>query len=533
MQPPLILGLLWSGMASAQDTQGVSIDAQMVKPTFAEGTPPGVDSPVIAGKGAMRYGFFMQYERDPVILRQYDEEYGVIVRNRVGSYFGFSYDLTDRFSVRTTLPVALQVGSDTQVEAFTYEGLGLGDWAVGGRVLLAEAGPLTLGAKADVYFPIGTNNAYLGDETFRIRPGLSALVEVWRVQAAVDAAYTARPRTVDTGLDLNVESTIDINAGASMEVWPDVLALQVGWMYWGGVQHFAQGGGENASEVIGGLRILTENGRVDLGVGKGLADGPGTTAFRGFVGYTWVRPPTAPVVEPEPVVIEDPPPEPDPVVVVIEEIPEDDEWEPEEEARIVGDVVQIRDPIQFEFNTANILEESDSTLVALAQIMHDNAEIETLVIEGHASIEGDYDYNWELSNARAQAIWKVLLEQGVHPSRVSYRSMGEVVTKTEGDDEASLADNRRVEFQITSRIEEGEDYPAYPESYLLPWSGEQVDTVQPTQAVPEEEEPKTLEEQLDELLNPDAFEPPEDDEPAEGAPDDDAPAPEETPEDSP
>lgn len=191
----------------------------------------------------------------------------------------------------------------------------------------------------------------------------------------------------------------------------------------------------------------------------------------------------------------------------IEEEPEP-EWEPEQKVKIVGDQVVIRDPVQFELATANILEESLPTLQAVADILNEHAEIEHVVIEGHASVEGSFEYNYELSNERARSIWKELMGYGVHPSRISYRGMGEVVPVMEGESEEALAKNRRVEFDIVDRVEEGEEYPIYPDSYLLPWSGAVVETIQPVIPEPEVEEPEeelSIEDQLDQLLDPDAF----------------------------
>ena len=75
-------------------------------------------------------------------------------------------------------------------------------------------------------------------------------------------------------------------------------------------------------------------------------------------------------------------------------------------------------------------------------------QIGHVVIEGHASEEGSHQYNYDLSNLRARAIFKALAEAGVHPDRMSHRGYGEALPKNLGEDEAALAENRRVEFHI-------------------------------------------------------------------------------------
>ena len=487
----------------------------MLRPTFSAGTHPGVDSPVIAGKGAMRTGFLTQYARDPVILYQFDQEYGVVVRNRTTVHLGWEYDLSDRVAFRGTVPLAFQLGSDDNVASLGAPGLGMGDLMLGGRVQMAQAGPLTVGFRGDALLPVGTNEAWLGDASFRGQVGVIALASVGPVDIGADVGTTVRPNPIESNWDFTGESTLDINASVAYHLWPDRIAIQAAWLQRGGVSNFGQGGGENGSEAVGGLRLTTLSGDViDLGVGKGVGPGVGTTAFRAFVGYTWVRPPQKPPPEPVVVVIEEPPePEPEPEPWIPEDPPEP-EWEPEEKAKVVGDQVVIREPVQFEFAKDVILPESLDTLQAVADILNENAQIEHVVIEGHASEEGSFEYNYNLSNLRARAIWKELMAAGVHPDRISYRGMGEVVPKNQGDEEEELAENRRVEFHIIDWVEENEDWPEYSETYRLPWTGETIDTVQPKRPEAEEPEEKSVEDQLDELLNPDQFlEDVEDDDP--------------------
>ncbi|MCB9760921.1 MAG: OmpA family protein [Alphaproteobacteria bacterium] len=496
---------LTSGAARAE---GFSADVEMVRPTFSPGTPPGVESPVITGKGAMRAGLLYQYQRDPVLLYLYDDEAGSAVRNRRAMHFGYAYDLTDRVSLRGVLPVAYHSGFDAPAEAFSHTGLALGDFEVGGRVRLAKAGPLDTGLRGDVLLPIGTDNSYAGEPGVRARIGVMAAATLGPATLAADASFMGRQET-QTDLDYMIESNIDLNVGAMLNLWPDKVSVGAAYLSRWGVSHIGTPGGENASELIGGLQLhpFGSANQVDLGVGKGIAQGVGSTAFRYYLGYTFTRPPKEPPPEPV-VVVKEPPPPPEPdIPEILEEPPEPAPWKEDELARVHLDEIVIRDPIQFQYATDVILPESLPTLAAVAEILNDHAEIAHIVIEGHASEEGSYEYNYDLSNLRARAIWKELMRAGVHPSRMSYRGMGEVVPVKTGEDEASLAANRRVEFHIVERLEADSEYPTYPESTKLPWNGEEVRTVQPKRPEPPkpEEEEKSVEEQLEELLNPNAF----------------------------
>jgi hypothetical protein len=83
-----------------------------------------------------------------------------------------------------------------------------------------------------------------------------------------------------------------------------------------------------------------------------------------------------------------------------------------------------------------------------------------------------------------------LLRSGVHPDRMSYRGMGEVVPVAAGEDEASLATNRRVEFRIVKQYEPDERPAEFRPGVLLPWSGDNATITNPEAPPSEPEKPK-------------------------------------------
>lgn len=78
-----------------------------------------------------------------------------------------------------------------------------------------------------------------------------------------------------------------------------------------------------------------------------------------------------------------------------------------------------------------------------------------LRIDGHTDrlpiSTARYPSNWELSSARAIAIVKYLIAQGIPAQRLSANGFGEHRPLDRGSSEQALARNRRIEIQLTNR----------------------------------------------------------------------------------
>jgi outer membrane protein OmpA-like peptidoglycan-associated protein len=505
---------------------GTSTDIELLHPTFSTGSIPGIDSSSHLAQGTLRVGLFVQYERDPLIVYSYGQEHGAVVSHRETNVVGVSWEVHERITLRGSLPVMAQWGTD--VAAYGADGVGLGDVWLGASAVAGSVGPVNFGGHLDFALPSGKKSAYMGERYPRGVVGLLANTELGPVEFIGDLSVMFRA-PVDTEMDFVLGTEVSFNTGLKYHLWPGRVALHLGALSRGGVAYLFQGGAENSLEVIGGAQYtIAERLLLDLGIGKGIADGYGTTEFRAFAGLTWVRVPPPKVVIRPPVriavvdiddrpIIEDQDPE-----FFIEEfdpIEEEPVWEEEQLARITGKLIEIRDPIQFQFDTANILPESFPTFDAIAELLNQNPQIVSVVIEGHASEEGTFEYNFDLSNRRAGSVFQAMIKAGVHPSRLSYRGMGEVEPVTGGTDEASLAANRRVEFHIVRQLQPDEDLPAYQSQILLPWSGEPIQIElqeRPDQAAeqeqppPEPTQPSPVEER--ETLDPNEFLQEDDDE---------------------
>jgi OOP family OmpA-OmpF porin len=503
------------GMIQEAHAEGVSADIELIRPSFSEGSMPGVESPRIAEPGTVRGGLAIQYAKDPLILYEENDELGTVVANRQTLTLGVAWDLAKNFGFRATVPAAVQWGTETP--ELTREGPVLGDLMIGARVGVVQQERVAVGLRADLGVPSGTRAAWMGEARFRGVVGPTAMVTIRDVDLLGDVHMVARP-VIPTDKDLELGSELVASAGVRYNVVRDQAAVGLSYVNRSGLDYFFKAGAENPSELLSVVQLRpVSHLQGELGFGKGLAEGYGTSAFRAYASLTWIRPPKADEPPPSLDLMRIPPP---PEQVEVEPIiPEEPIWEEDEEAQIDGDQIIVRRPIEFEFATANILPTSLPTLQYMADLLNDNWQIAHLVIEGHASEEGSFVYNYDLSIRRSRAIWEELIRAGVHPDRMSYRGMGEVVPRNSGEDEVSLAGNRRVEFEIVRQYRPDETPEPMREGVRLPWSGEDAKVGTP----PKPEAPPPPPPKPEDLDMDDFFE--DDLDPMSPGAADDAPAP--------
>jgi OmpA-OmpF porin, OOP family len=103
-------------------------------------------------------------------------------------------------------------------------------------------------------------------------------------------------------------------------------------------------------------------------------------------------------------------------------------------------------PVQFSFDSAEILPSARAQLDALAEGVRMLPKDRLVAIEGHTDALGGEDYNARLSMRRAQSVKRYLVAQhGIEPSRLRAIGMGEYETLP---GRAPLApENRRVQFR--------------------------------------------------------------------------------------
>jgi outer membrane protein OmpA-like peptidoglycan-associated protein len=101
--------------------------------------------------------------------------------------------------------------------------------------------------------------------------------------------------------------------------------------------------------------------------------------------------------------------------------------------------------ILFDVNKSIVKPASMGTINEIVKLMKSDASIK-LEVGGHTDSDGDPARNQTLSQARADAVRKVLVDQGIDESRLSSKGYGSTKPIDKNDTPEGKANNRRVEF---------------------------------------------------------------------------------------
>lgn len=117
--------------------------------------------------------------------------------------------------------------------------------------------------------------------------------------------------------------------------------------------------------------------------------------------------------------------------------------------------LEILDKIYFETGKAIIKPISYPILDAVAATLKGNPQILVIEVQGHADERGGDDYNMRLTEDRAAAVKTYLIEHGIDADRLQSHGYGETRPVCKQHTEACWSKNRRVEFVILRRTDEG------------------------------------------------------------------------------
>ncbi|MFO0694197.1 MAG: OmpA family protein [Polyangiales bacterium] len=118
-----------------------------------------------------------------------------------------------------------------------------------------------------------------------------------------------------------------------------------------------------------------------------------------------------------------------------------------------GRRIQIKRQINFVTDSEEILPTSNALLAEIADVILRHPELQRIEIEGHTDDRGGADHNLELSQRRAEAVRRWLVDHGVEEGRLSARGYGSTRPLVPNITSANRARNRRVQFTVLDSAE--------------------------------------------------------------------------------
>jgi outer membrane protein OmpA-like peptidoglycan-associated protein len=445
-----------------------SLDTQLVFPVMSPDGLISIDSPKASQKMKFIGGLAYQLERMPLEYFENGETAGPAIVTRNNLHFGGAMSVTKTTTVFARMAGIFQDGGD-EPWAAPAKNVGVTDLDIGFKAAVLQKARFALGPRFDLWIPLGLKDSWISERNARYIPSLLVDWDLRLVELYSSVGLQART-TTDSKADFLLGSELLGGFGLRVPIGERFSVLGESTAR-AGFPRFFQGGAENPVEGHVGFRYrIPYKMQFDLAYGTAVNNGYGTSDIRVIAGVTFLPPPPPPPKPPKVVEIT-----PVQTAIIAEEAPEKAEvqWQEGQLAQVHMGQIVIREPIQFEFATPNILPESKSVLEAVAHVMNNYPQIEYLTVEGHASKEGSNIYNYDLSNRRSRAVFEALIDAGVRPGRIAYRGLGETRPLCETDDEACLARNRRVEFHIL-KVRDWLDLPKTPDEnpLVIPWNGD-------------------------------------------------------------
>jgi OOP family OmpA-OmpF porin len=111
--------------------------------------------------------------------------------------------------------------------------------------------------------------------------------------------------------------------------------------------------------------------------------------------------------------------------------------------------VAISGGILFETDSAMLAPSASNLVSRLSDVMKRNPNLKVAVV-GHTDNTGDFKYNIQLSQRRANAMVEALVKDGVAPNRLTGVGVGPLSPIASNDTAEGRAQNRRVELVLIS-----------------------------------------------------------------------------------
>jgi OOP family OmpA-OmpF porin len=124
---------------------------------------------------------------------------------------------------------------------------------------------------------------------------------------------------------------------------------------------------------------------------------------------------------------------------------------PPPKAEFQAEKIELSETIQFDEDSANLVERSKTLLDDVARVLTEHPEVTRIQIEGHTDSKASPRHNKKLSQERVASVKAYLVDKGISAKRLTTKGFGETKPVADNKSEEGRAKNRRVEFRIVKR----------------------------------------------------------------------------------
>lgn len=436
-----LAGALSAPPAVARDG-APSLDVNRFHPAPGSGRLLTVDLADVGRSPGVVSQLVLHYADLPLAYTLGDQLTGKLVRDRVTADLSFAFSLLDRVQLSVALPVTLHQAGDvvSYPDVVTREprslpvisANGMEDMRLGLKGRFWSNERYGLGGVAEVVAPTGNGGSYLGSSSVGGSAQLIGHARFQRVTLALNLGWqwAAEQRL----LNIRAGNGLLYGAGVQVEVarHSGVPFSVLGEVY-GLASPGTSGSVSSPAEAMLSGKAQVRDWSFFLGAGGGLNSGYGEPRVRVMAGlsYSWQYRPSPPRLSVPVPAFALPPP-----------------------AVSVGDHdsrLRLGEPVYFAFDKDTIDPVSYPLLDALARFIRDNPGLGPIRIDGHTDDVGNSQYNLELSQRRARAIFEYLGTKGVPVQRLSPVGYGKKCPLLSNSTDEGRAINRRVDFILVDR----------------------------------------------------------------------------------
>ena len=435
----------------------------------------------------------LSWANDPMVLRVDGVKVpgGEIVQRQFWAFAQGSVGLGERFLVEATLPVALhQSGKQPLPDLAKVASSGLGDLRLGGRYAAGTFGGVALAAGLDLFLPTGSKEAFASDGAVRVQPKVILGGELGSWIYGADLGYLHRSSKDEAITKVGPALAYAAAAGFRFGEW------RVGPELYGRYQF--EGTATSPVEGLVGGHWSRGGWDVGLALGTGLDDSAGSAPFRVVSQVSW-RPgagaaeaaaraaaekaaadrAAADRAAAERVAAERAAADQAAAEKAAAERAAADRAAAEQAAaekaaaekaaadkaaaerlatqetahiRLTKEKIELLQAVQFETGQDVIRPESEGLLRDVAALLASHPDITKVRVEGHTDSVGPVDLNIRLSDQRARAVQRWLVEKGhVEGARLEAQGFGPQRPVAPNTTREGRAQNRRVEFKIVEQ----------------------------------------------------------------------------------